>query len=171
MNRPTATPASGAPATGPDAELSEILTFRIGGEEYGIDILQVQEIRGYEGVTRLPETVSWMKGVINLRGTIVPVIDLRLKLHRGEARYDAGTCMVVVTLGSGVAGLVVDAVCDVTALSPDQIRPTPALGGGIDMSALRGIASQGERMIILLDLRILLDGALPDADELLADAA
>lgn len=140
--------------------LAEFLTFTIGREEYGVDILRVQEIRGYTGVTRLPGTPSDVMGVINLRGTIVPVIDLRLRLSRSTASYDETTVMVIVTMGERVVGMVVDAVSDVTRLSAEQIRPAPEMGNGIDTRLLQGLGAIGERMIILFDIDSLLAGVL-----------
>lgn len=103
----------------------EFLSFALGEEHYGVDILKVQEIRGYDSVTRLPDAPDYIKGVINLRGTIVPVIDLRLKLRLKEARYDAFTVMIVLNVEDRVVGIVVDSVSDVIPLNDDQIRPTP----------------------------------------------
>ncbi|KGT84818.1 chemotaxis protein, partial [Xanthomonas vasicola] len=102
----------------------EFLSFALGEEHYGVDILKVQEIRGYDSVTRLPDAPDYIKGVINLRGTIVPVIDLRLKLRLKEARYDAFTVMIVLNVEDRVVGIVVDSVSDVIPLNDDQIRPT-----------------------------------------------
>lgn len=101
----------------------EYLSFTLGAEHYGVDILKVQEIRGYDSVTRVPDAPDYIKGVINLRGTIVPVIDLRLKLRLDEARYDAFTVMIVLNVDNRVVGIVVDSVSDVIPLSADQIRP------------------------------------------------
>ena len=143
--------------------LSEYLTFAIGAEEYGVDILRVQEIRGYTGVTRLPESPAWVMGVINLRGAIVPVIDLRLRLARSTAIYDDNTVMVIVTVGERVVGMVVDAVSDVTRLGDEQVRPAPNLGGAIDQRVVRGIGTVADRMIILFDIDALLRSALDGA--------
>ncbi|AEQ96421.1 chemotaxis protein CheW [Xanthomonas oryzae pv. oryzicola] len=135
----------------------EFLSFALGEEHYGVDILKVQEIRGYDSVTRLPDAPDYIKGVINLRGTIVPVIDLRLKLRLKEARYDAFTVMIVLNVEDRVVGIVVDSVSDVIPLTDDQIRPTPEFGAAVDTRFISGIGTQDDRMLILLDIETLLD--------------
>ncbi|KLJ02774.1 chemotaxis protein CheW [Luteimonas sp. FCS-9] len=137
----------------------EYLTFTLGDEHYGVDILKVQEIRGYDAVTRLPDAPDYIKGVINLRGTIVPVIDLRLKLRLAEARYDSFTVMIVLNVDDRVVGIVVDGVSDVVPLAGDQIRPTPEFGAAIDTRCISGIGTFDDRMLILLDIETLLDSA------------
>ncbi|MEE7546781.1 chemotaxis protein CheW [Xanthomonas sp. Kuri4-1] len=137
----------------------EFLSFALGEEHYGVDILKVQEIRGYDSVTRLPDAPDYIKGVINLRGTIVPVIDLRLKLRLKEARYDAFTVMIVLNVEDRVVGIVVDSVSDVIPLSDEQIRPTPEFGAAVDTRFISGIGTQDDRMLILLDIETLLDSA------------
>ncbi|WP_269791785.1 chemotaxis protein CheW [Stenotrophomonas sp. Iso1] len=135
----------------------EYLSFTLGNEHYGVDILKVQEIRGYDAVTRVPDAPDYIKGVINLRGTIVPVIDLRLKLRLDEARYDAFTVMIVLNVEDRVVGIVVDSVSDVIPLNADQIRPTPEFGAAVDTRFISGIGTQDDRMLILLDIETLLD--------------
>lgn len=155
--------------TGPDssAAAGEYLSFTLGDEHYGVDILKVQEIRGYDGVTRLPDAPDYIKGVINLRGTIVPVIDLRLKLHLAEARYDNFTVMIVLNVEDRVVGIVVDGVSDVVPLLDDQVRATPEFGAAVDTRFIAGIGTTDERMLILLDIETLLDSAdLVDAQAL-----
>jgi len=142
-----------APSTG------EFLTFTLGEEHYGVDILKVQEIRGYDAVTRVPDAPEYIKGVINLRGTIVPVIDLRLKLRLKEARYDSFTVMIVLNVEDRVVGIVVDGVSDVVPLAAEQIRPTPEFGAAVDTRFISGIGTLDERMLILLDIESLLDSA------------
>ena len=137
----------------------EFLSFALGEEHYGVDILKVQEIRGYDSVTRLPDAPDYIKGVINLRGTIVPVIDLRLKLRLKEARYDAFTVMIVLNVEDRVVGIVVDSVSDVIPLGPEQIRPKPEFGAAVDTRFISGIGTVDERMLILLDIETLLDSA------------
>jgi purine-binding chemotaxis protein CheW len=137
---------------GSAASLDEILTFTLGNEEYGVDILKVQEIRGYDSVTRLPDAPVWIKGVINLRGTIVPVVDLRIKFKLGDARYDAFTVMIILNVSGRIVGMVVDSVSDVTHLLPEQIRPAPELGMAVDTRFLNGIGTLDGRMLILLDI-------------------
>ena len=135
----------------------EYLSFTLGNEHYGVDILKVQEIRGYDSVTRVPDAPDYIKGVINLRGTIVPVIDLRLKLRLDEARYDAFTVMIVLNVDDRVVGIVVDSVSDVIPLNAEQIRPKPEFGAAVDTRFISGIGTQDERMLILLDIETLLD--------------
>lgn len=135
----------------------EFLSFTLGEEHYGVDILKVQEIRGYDSVTRVPDAPDYIKGVINLRGTIVPVIDLRLKLRLKEARYDAFTVMIVLNVEDRVVGIVVDGVSDVIPLNAEQIRPTPEFGAAVDTRFISGIGTQDDRMLILLDIETLLD--------------
>ncbi|MGN0858645.1 MAG: chemotaxis protein CheW [Stenotrophomonas sp.] len=141
------------------ANAGEYLSFTLGNEQYGVDILKVQEIRGYDQVTRVPDAPDYIKGVINLRGTIVPVIDLRLKLRLENARYDAFTVMIVLNVEQRVVGIVVDSVSDVIELSAEQIRPTPEFGAAVDTRFINGIGTQDERMLILLDIETLLDTA------------
>lgn len=141
------------------ANAGEYLSFTLGEEQYGVDILKVQEIRGYDQVTRVPDASDYIKGVINLRGTIVPVIDLRLKLRLDNARYDAFTVMIVLNVEQRVVGIVVDSVSDVIELSAEQIRPTPEFGAAVDTRFINGIGTQDERMLILLDIETLLDTA------------
>jgi purine-binding chemotaxis protein CheW len=141
------------------ANAGEYLSFTLGDEQYGVDILKVQEIRGYDQVTRVPDAPDYIKGVINLRGTIVPVIDLRLKLRLDNARYDAFTVMIVLNVEQRVVGIVVDSVSDVIELSAEHIRPTPEFGAAVDTRFINGIGTQDERMLILLDIETLLDTA------------
>ncbi|RXR06647.1 chemotaxis protein CheW [Pseudoxanthomonas composti] len=137
----------------------EFLSFTLGEEHYGVDILKVQEIRGYDAVTKVPDAPEYIKGVINLRGTIVPVIDLRLKLRMKEARYDGFTVMIVLNVEDRVVGIVVDSVSDVVPLAPEQIRGTPEFGAAVDTRFISGIGTLDERMLILLDIETLLNYA------------
>ncbi len=138
----------------------EFLAFTMGEEEYGLDILKVQEIRGYEAVTRIANAPAFFKGVINLRGAIVPVIDMRIKLGLGTPSYDASTIVIVLNLDGKVVGMVVDSVSDVTTLMSAQIRPKPDMGGAIDADYLIGLGTLGERMLILVDIeRLMADPA------------
>jgi purine-binding chemotaxis protein CheW len=150
-----------------NVHLDEYLTFTLGDEEYGVDILKVQEIRGYDSVTRLPDAPAWIKGVINLRGTIVPVVDLRLRFRLGEPVYDTFTVMIILNVSGRVVGMVVDSVSDVTQLSAESIRPAPELGAGLDSRYIAGMGTVEERMLILLDItRLMLspEMALVDPD-------
>ena len=152
-------PAAGR-ATGPVAHPGEYLTFRLGGEEYGIDILRVQEIRSYEQPTRIANAPAFLKGVVNLRGVIVPIIDLRLKLGclnaQGLADYNHFTVVIVLNVRGRVVGAVVDSVSDVLALGSDAIRPAPGMNATIDTSFITGIGSVAERMLILMDIEALM---------------
>ncbi len=134
----------------------EYLTFALGDEEYGVDILKVQEIRGVEQITRLPDAPEFIKGVINLRGLIVPVVDMRLKFRLSQARYDETTVMVVLVVAGRTIGIVVDGVSDVLRLQPEQVRPVPDLGSAIDRQFLTGLGMIDERMLILLDIERLM---------------
>ena len=135
---------------------SEFLTFTLGNEEYGMDILKVQEIRGYDAVTTIANTPEFIKGVINLRGTIVPIVDLRIKFHLGNVEYNQLTVVIILNLGHRVVGIVVDSVSDVLALTPEQIRPTPDLSAGLDTRYITGLGTVGERMLILVDIEKLM---------------
>jgi len=128
----------------------EYLTFRLGEEEYGIDILKVQEIRGYEQPTRIANAPAFVKGVVNLRGVIVPIVDLRLKFGLGSAEYNDFTVVIILNLGSRVVGAVVDSVSDVMELSVDQIREAPEIDSGVDASYITGLGTLNDRMLILL---------------------
>jgi purine-binding chemotaxis protein CheW len=137
----------------------EYLTFTLGAEEYGVDILKVQEIRGYEAVTRLPEAPDFIKGVINLRGLIAPVVDMRVKFRLAHVDYGPTTVMIVLNVGARVVGMVVDSVSDVMQLDEAQIRPVPEVGGAIDRKFLTGIGLVDERMLVLLDIERLMTSA------------
>lgn len=138
------------------AQLREYLTFTLGSEEYAIDILKVQEIRGYDAVTRIANTPDYIKGVINMRGVIVPVVDMRLKFHLGTAEYNEFTVMIILNLGQRVVGMVVDGVSDVIALKDEEIRPAPDFGATFDTQYLLGLATVGERMAIVVDIERLM---------------
>ena len=142
--------------------LSEFLTFTLGKEEYGIDILAVQEIRGYDSVTRIPDSPEFVKGVINLRGTIVPVVDLRIKFKLGTINYDAFTVMIILTVGTRVVGVVVDSVSDVVGLTKKQIATPPEFGVSFNTRYLSGLATIDGRMLILVDIERLLAGSEVD---------
>ncbi|WP_151669423.1 chemotaxis protein CheW [Nitrincola schmidtii] len=143
-------------STTKQTETEEFLTFTLGSEEYAIDILKVQEIRGYDAVTKIANTPDYIKGVINMRGVIVPVVDMRLKFHLGNATYDQFTVMIILNLGQRIVGMVVDSVSDVIALNPEEIRPAPDFGSTFDTQYLIGLASVGERMAIVVDIEKLM---------------
>src|SRR4030065_1874091 len=134
----------------------ELLTFTLGNEEYGIDILKVQEIRGYEAVTTIANAPEFIKGVINLRGIIVPIVDMRIKFKLGSVTYDATTVVIILNIANRVVGMVVDGVSDVTTLKPEEIRPAPEFGSGLDVQYLQGLGTGDDRMIILLDIEKLM---------------
>ncbi len=134
----------------------EYLTFRLDQEEYGLDILKVQEIRGYEPPTRIANAPSFIKGVVNLRGTIVPIVDMRLKFNCSKAQYDSFTVVIILNLRQRVVGIVVDSVSDVMQIAADSIRSAPDIESIIDSSCILGLGSVSERMLILLDIEKLM---------------
>ncbi|HAT3795136.1 TPA: chemotaxis protein CheW [Serratia marcescens] len=134
----------------------EFLIFTLGNEEYGIDILKVQEIRGYDQVTRIANTPAFIKGVTNLRGVIVPIIDLRVKFSQQSVSYDENTVVIVLNFSQRVVGIVVDGVSDVLSLTAEQIRPAPEFAVTLATEYLTGLGSLGERMLILVDIEKLL---------------
>ena len=134
----------------------EYLTFRLDQEEYGIDILKVQEIRGYEPPTRIANAPSFIKGVVNLRGTIVPIVDMRLKFNCSQAEYNSFTVVIILNMHQRVVGIVVDSVSDVMELAADAIRSAPDIDSAIDSGSITGLGSVGERMLILLDIEKLM---------------
>ena len=134
----------------------EYLTFRLDQEEYGIDILKVQEIRGYEKPTRIANAPAFIKGVVNLRGTIVPIVDMRLKFNCAQAEYNSFTVVIILNLGHRVVGIVVDSVSDVMELAQENIQAAPEVDATIDGSAVVGLGSVGDRMLILLDIEKLM---------------
>lgn len=136
----------------------ELLTFSLGGEEYGIDILKVQEIRSYEAVTMIANAPEFIKGVINLRGIIVPIVDMRIKFSLGKVSYDKTTVVIILTVANRVVGMVVDGVSDVMTLQPEQIQPPPEFGSMIDTHYLKGLGTADNRMIILVDIEKLVTG-------------
>jgi purine-binding chemotaxis protein CheW len=135
---------------------TEVLSFRLGGEEYALDILKVQEIRGYDAVTRIASAPDYMKGVMNLRGIIVPIVDMRIKFNVGNPTYDAFTVVIVLNINGHTIGVVVDSVSDVVTLTPDQVKAAPDLGASVAADYLMGLGTVGERMLILLDIDKLL---------------
>lgn len=133
-------------------EEQEVLSFRLAKEEYAISILKVQEIRGYEAPTRLASAPAYLKGIINLRGSIVPIVDMRIKFGLGEPAYDSFTVVIILNIAQHVIGMVVDSVSDVVTLTSDQIRPAPDMGASVETNCLLGLGTVGERMLILLDI-------------------
>lgn len=146
---------------------SEFLTFRLGVEEYGIDILKVQEIRRWEQPTSIANAPDFIKGVINLRGTIVPIVDMRIKFNLGEASYDEFTVVIILNVAGRIVGVVVDAVSDVLTLQPSEIRPSPSFAAAFDTQYITGLGTVDERMLILVDIEKL----MTSADMALVDGA
>jgi purine-binding chemotaxis protein CheW len=134
----------------------EYLTFKLGREEYGIDILKVQEIRGYEPPTRIANVPAFVKGVVNLRGTIVPIVDMRLKFNCDNAQYDTFTVVIILNLRHRIVGIVVDSVSDVMELAAENLRSAPDVESVIDSNSVVGLGSLGDRMLILLDIETLM---------------
>ena len=139
-----------------EAHNREFLVFSLGEEEYAIDILKVQEIRGYENVTRIANAPAFIKGVTNLRGIIVPIVDLRIKFHLDTIEYGGQTVVIVVNVGERVVGIVVDGVSDVMTLTPEQIKPAPEFGVTLSSDFLSGLGSLEDRMLVLVDIDKLL---------------
>ncbi|NRF68045.1 chemotaxis protein CheW [Aquincola sp. S2] len=141
----------------------EVLSFKLGAEEYGIDILKVQEIRGYEQPTRIANTPGFMKGVVNLRGVIVPIVDMRVRFALADVRYDAFTVVIILNIAGRTIGIVVDSVSDVLELRIDQIKPAPEFNGQIDSTYITGLGTvktgDVERMLILMDIEQMLSSA------------
>ena len=142
--------------TSANQTLNEFLTFRLGEEEYGIDILKVQEIRGYDAITQIANSPDFIKGVVNLRGIIVPIIDMRIKFRLGTAEYDQFTVVIILNVSGRIMGIVVDGVSDVINLDSDQIRDAPEFGTAIDTEYIRGLGTVDDRMLILLDIEKLM---------------
>jgi purine-binding chemotaxis protein CheW len=154
----TASPRSStatAQANAPE-QISEFLAFKLGQEEYGIDILRVQEIRSYEEPTRIANSPHGILGVLDLRGVIVPIVDMRLRFNLGEPRYDSLTVVIVLNIGKHVVGMVVDGVSDVISLAPKQLRAAPEFNSNIDAGHILAIAAIEQRMLILVDIEKLM---------------
>ena len=156
MSLPAA--SSGPTTSGGSAptNLREFLAFKLGAEEYGIDILRVQEIRSYEVPTRIANAPAFIKGVVNLRGVIVPIIDMRLKFNLEQASYDDFTVVIVLNIASRVVGIVVDAVSDVITLTPSQLRPVPQFNSMIASDHILALGAVEDRMLILIDIEKLM---------------
>ncbi|MFO1413490.1 MAG: chemotaxis protein CheW [Burkholderiales bacterium] len=137
----------------------EYLAFRLGTEEYGIDILKVQEIRKYDAVTRIANAPEFIKGVINLRGSIVPIVDLRVKFALESAEYNTFTVVIILNVAERIVGIVVDSVSDVITLLPETIRPAPEFGAAMDTAYIMGLAELDGRMIIVTDIERLITAA------------
>lgn len=137
----------------------EFLAFTLGAEEYGIDIQKVQELRGYDNVTRIANAPAFIKGVVNLRGIIVPIIDMRIKFDLGVPNYDQFTVVIILNVADRVMGMVVDSVSDVITLTSEQVKPAPAMGAGLNADYLLGLGTIDQRMLVLIDIERLLSSA------------
>ena len=135
---------------------SEYLTFTLGNEGYGIDILKVQEIRGYDAVTHIANAPEFIKGVINLRGVIVPIVDMRIKFQVGSAEYNEFTVVIIINVLGKVVGMVVDSVSDVVSLAHEQIKPAPEFGSALDTDYITGLGTLNDQMLILVDIERLM---------------
>ncbi len=156
----TQTGSAAAAAHGPAVAMSggEFLTFTLGREEYGIEILKVQEIRGYETVTRIANAPDYIKGVINLRGIIVPIVDMRIKFNLGTPEYTQFTVVIILNVAGRVVGMVVDSVSDVLTLKAEEVRPAPEFGATLDTQYIIGLGTLDNRMLILMDIEKLMSG-------------
>jgi purine-binding chemotaxis protein CheW len=134
----------------------EFLSFTLGEEEYGIQIQKVQELRGYDAVTRIANAPDFIKGVVNLRGTIVPIVDMRIKFNLGAPTYDQFTVVIILNIDNRVVGMVVDSVSDVITLNLDQIKAAPEMGIALNTDHLIGLGTVDERMLILVDIDMLM---------------
>jgi len=155
-----------------DSDADQFLTFVLGSEEYGVDILRVQEIKGWDSVTPIPNTPEYIKGVINLRGTIVPIVDLRQRFHMPEIEYGPITVVIVLKIECAdrdrIMGIVVDGVSDVYDVPPEEMKDAPDFGSVVDTEFVRGLATVEEKMIIILDIDHLLSGNEMQATDKLA---
>jgi purine-binding chemotaxis protein CheW len=151
-----------------DGNSRELLTFTLGSEEYGIDILKVQEIRGYDAVTTIANTPDFIKGVINLRGIIVPIVDMRIKFKLGNITYNELTVVIILNVAKRVVGIVVDGVSDVIALTADQLKPSPEFSTSLDTQYITGLGTVDDRMIIVMDIEKLMTSRDMDLVELAA---
>ena len=145
--------------SGDFAPALEFLAFRLGEEEYGIDIQKVQELRGYDNVTHIANAPEYIKGVINLRGLIVPVVDMRIRFNLGAPAYDQFTVLIVLNVLGRTIGMVVDSVSDVIDLAPAQIKPAPEMGAALNTSYMIGMGALDQRMVILIDIDCLMSSA------------
>ncbi len=152
-------PAPQGASTDAPTPIREFLAFKLGDEEYGVDILRVQEIRSYEHPTHMVNTPQHILGVVNLRGVIVPIVDMRIKFDLPQVKYDGFTVVIVLNIDSKVVGMVVDAVSDVITLEPEQLRAAPDISGVIDSESVLALGTVNDRMLILLDIERVMGGA------------
>src|SRR5450830_2056330 len=158
-SNPTPATTARTPLGTSAAHALEFLAFTLGQEEYGIDIQKVQELRGYDAVTRSAKAPEHIKGVVNLRGIIVPIIDMRIKFNLGTPTYDQFTVVIILNMASRVMGMVVDSVSDVITLTPEQVKPAPEMGAVLDTEYLIGLGTLDDRMLILVDIDKLMTSA------------
>jgi len=156
MNQTAQQSGTGNASAAAAARNNEFLSFTLGGEEYGIEILKVQEIRGYETVTAIANAPPFIKGVVNLRGVIVPIVDLRIKFNLGDVTYNEFTVVIILNIASRVVGIVVDSVSDVITLAAEQVRPAPEFSSELKVDHITGLGTMDERMLILLDIEKLM---------------
>jgi purine-binding chemotaxis protein CheW len=158
-----------------DAGSHQVLTFTLGEETYGVDILRVQEIRGYSTVTRIPQAPAHVLGVLNLRGSIVPIVDMRMRFNLAQAEYTALTVIIVLSVESPVGrrdfGVVVDGVSDVIDVATSDIKPAPELGEQVSTEFIEGLAAVSGRMVMLLDIDTLIGGDVTGVASVPAAAA
>ena len=147
---------SAPPQVAAAKQANEFLTFTLGNEEYGVEILKVQEIRSYETPTTIANAPDFLKGVVNLRGVIVPIVDMRIKFGLGSAEYNQFTVVIILNVAHRVVGMVVDGVSDVLTLSAEQIRPAPEFGASLDTQYIIGLGTVEQRMLILMDIERLM---------------
>jgi purine-binding chemotaxis protein CheW len=156
----TATPQTAASSNAVFVAAREYLSFKLGAEEYGIDILRVQEIRGYEQPTRIANSPPFVKGVVNLRGVIVPIVDMRVRFNLADVQYNSFTVVIILNIAGRTVGMVVDSVSDVLELAGGQVKPAPEFNGAVDATYITGLGTvktgDGERMLILMDIESLM---------------
>lgn len=149
--------------TSATGQVQQYLTFTLGAEDYGVDILRVQEIRGWHQVTRVPNAPDYLLGVLNLRGTIVPIIDMRMRFNLDKVEYNPITVIIVLSVkteqGNHVFGIVVDGVSDVLDVTASEIKDTPEFGAAVNTDFIYGLATKGDRMVMLLDIDKLLSSS------------
>jgi purine-binding chemotaxis protein CheW len=152
-----------------DEQTSQYLTFILGGEEYGVDILKVQEIRGWESATNIPNTPEYVLGVVNLRGLVVPIVDLRLRFSLENADFDHATVVVIVKVAQGDAertvGMVVDAISDVYVVKNSEVREAPDFGGAMATEFIKGLTTVDEKMVVLLDVDHLVNAGVLEVNQ------
>lgn len=158
-NSPTFEPKAKPAAAAVAVDSGQYLTLRLGDEDYAIDIMRVQEIRSYEEPTRMANSPIFIKGVINLRGVIVPIVDLRMKLNISKVEYNEFTVVIILNVRGSIVGAVVDAVSDVVTLDAKNIKPAPQFESAIDSRFILGLAQVGERMLIVMNMEALLNNA------------